>query len=145
MPPIEAIVYVSSAVRAMSEPDLEALLETSRRLNGRDRITGALIYHEGSFLQYFEGGPAEVADLFRRIRASPLHRGIIELMHGPVAKRCFASWSMGLMTVPQSTMLRLSNANWVSDVSGLSPEALATDGLSLLLDVQRNLATGGRW
>ena len=132
---LEAIAYSSSAVGLPTESELERLLDDARARNLRTGVTGVLLYHDGSFFQYFEGPPAGVAEVYGRILGSRRHRGVIELMRMPLARRCFADWQMGFVRVPASAMLQLTNARWRASAARACAELAPTlpAGLSLLL------------
>ena len=131
-PRLEAVVYVSSASHELSDEEPEALLADSRHRNERSGITGVLLYREGAFLQYFEGTPEAVADVYPRIAASRLHHDLVELMHASIARRAFPAWSMGCAHVPGTELLRLQNANWRRELAALPADERNTDGLALL-------------
>jgi hypothetical protein len=92
---LEAIAYVSNAARGMSEGDLEALLTVSRKRNQLDGITGALLFDNNVFFQYFEGPSESVSNLYDRIRRSMLHSGVYLMMRESIERRAFPNWSMG--------------------------------------------------
>jgi hypothetical protein len=50
-----AITYVSSVRWKPSSTQLEQTLSESRQQNRDHGITGVLLYHDGSFMQYIEG------------------------------------------------------------------------------------------
>lgn len=131
-PPLEALAYTSSAQGSFSEADLEALLARARERNRELGVTGALLYHDGCFFQYFEGPPASVAAVYERIRLSPLHRGLIELMRAPAWRRTFSDWQMGFTHVPASTLLQLSQASWLAQLGSEEGGPLESEGMSLL-------------
>lgn len=128
---LEAVAYTSSAVPDTTVSSLEQLLLQARKKNAELGVTGVLLYHDGSFFQYFEGPPEAVEEVYARIRRSPLHRGIIELMRGPIQARSFGSWLMGFTQAPASTVLALSNASWTASVR--QPAVATSPGLELLL------------
>ena len=84
------------ATRAMARPELDALLETSKRNNERDGISGLLVYDAGSFLQVFEGPTDAVEALVRRIEGDPRHTSIAFLSAGPIQARYFGGWGMDM-------------------------------------------------
>lgn len=132
---LEAVAYTSSAVHDMTVAELEQLLLKSRAKNAELGVTGVLLFHDGSFFQYFEGPPAAVEEVYARIRRSPLHQDIIELLRGPIRSRSFGAWLMGFTQAPASTLLSLSNASWEARVRqehAVAPTA-ASEGLELLL------------
>lgn len=144
--PLVAIAYTSSATQPMGDADLEQLLERARRKNEEVRVTGVLLYHDGSFLQYFEGPAEGVEVVYERIRRSPLHGGIIELINGLIERRVFSSWVMGFTHPPASTLLRLSNASWKARMKqgGGTPSAVHSDGFELLLQFWNSSLASGR-
>lgn len=88
------IVYISRAVRPLSDDDLNALLAQSRHDNERNGVTGILFYSHGNIAQLFEA-EAEVADkLFERIVVDGRHSHVSKLIDKPIAARSFADWSM---------------------------------------------------
>lgn len=127
-----ALAYVSSAVRRMSDAELEALLRGARRFNAGADVSGVLLYHDGSFFQYLEGPPAAVAAAYDRVHVSPLHRGIFELLHAAAPQRHFHGWHMGFSQPGASLMLALSHADWVSAQRRIGPPS--NGGVQLLLD-----------
>lgn len=89
------LVYVSTATREFEGPELAELLSQARRNNGRDAVTGMLLYHGGSFLQVLEGEKDRVHDIFQRVEKDPRHRGVTVLHEEEEAgERDFPEWSM---------------------------------------------------
>ncbi len=129
-----ALAYVSSASKPLSEDQLEALLLSARAKNESSGISGALLYHDGSFFQYLEGPESEVDVAFARIKASHQHHGIIQLLRRPVESRHFEGWHMGFAHAPKSVMLKLSQASWISALSQNVGSENATGGIHLLLE-----------
>lgn len=88
------VVYMSRAVRPLSDQDLEELLAQCRRDNAKHGITGILFYSHGNIAQLFEGEP-EIADaLFERIVRDGRHSHVTKLIDKPIAARSFSEWSM---------------------------------------------------
>lgn len=86
---------------------LDAILQTSRRNNLRDDITGVLIVSERHFVQLLEGDRARVAWCMSRIMQDPSHDDIQIVSTNTVPCRLFPEWSMHLVetaTVPRSTL-----------------------------------------
>lgn len=88
------IVYISRAVRPLSDQDLEELLTQSRRDNARNGITGILFYSHGNIAQLFEGEPPIADNLFERIARDGRHSHVQKLIDRPIAARSFTGWSM---------------------------------------------------
>jgi hypothetical protein len=106
------LIYVSQAANPMGEPELAEILRRSRDHNGRDGITGLLIYklapssNRANFMQLLEGEKEQVLNAFARIRADRRHHTKIVLEEGEIARRNFPDWSMGLRNVDESDLLR---------------------------------------
>jgi hypothetical protein len=94
MSALHAIVYVSSAVRLLEQPQIDHLLARARERNAQAHLTGLLLYGDGSFMQYIEGPQERLMPVYNLILADPLHRDINELLNEPVGLREFGDWSM---------------------------------------------------
>lgn len=90
------MVYVSSAVRKMDEPDLVELLRKVTTKNASLEITGLLLYHDGNFIQVLEGPEPAVRQVFATIGRDPRHRQVTVLLEEVSRERLFPEWSMGL-------------------------------------------------
>jgi len=90
------IVYISTATRSFSDPDLKKLLVRARLRNREAGVTGMLVFHDRTFLQALEGEKAAVLDIFTRIKSDPRHRDFAVLHRGVGPDgRVFGDWSMG--------------------------------------------------
>jgi len=97
------LIYISTSVTLFSNEDLAELLLLSRDNNGKDDITGMLLYNNGTFLQVLEGEEGKLNMAFEKIKKDPRHKGIIKMKSGTLAERNFPEWSMGFtITVPDS-------------------------------------------
>lgn len=110
------LVYVSSATRLLSQPDLLKLLHTSRKNNQRDRITGVLLYDDGNFLQAVEGPEAAIRALYRRLEADDRHHHLRVVLEEPIEERHFPQWSMGF--VPQRAIPAKDQPAFTTFLSG---------------------------
>ncbi len=89
------LVYVSAASWAMSNADLNGILDVSRRNNRRDGVTGMLLYIDRGFLQVLEGPRPAAQETFAHIRRDPRHNAVRVLVEQEIRERLFAGWSMG--------------------------------------------------
>jgi hypothetical protein len=89
------LIYVSSAVKLMSDDELVALLEQSREKNLGLGITGMLLYKSGNFMQMLEGEKDVVMGLYETIRHDVRHRNVINIIGDVIMRRNFEYWSMG--------------------------------------------------
>jgi hypothetical protein len=98
-PDLEALVYVSTATHRLSAAEIDHLLERARARNLQEGVTGVLLYSHGNFMQYLEGSASAMTKIFDIIKADPLHRNIIELLHEPIQSRAFGEWSMAFRSI----------------------------------------------
>ena len=88
------LIYVSSACEPLSDADIDQILETSRANNREVRVTGLLLFKEGSFFQVLEGEDDAVVETFDRIKEDARHRAIDILRYEHISRRSFGQWDM---------------------------------------------------
>ncbi|WP_424932731.1 BLUF domain-containing protein [Amaricoccus macauensis] len=133
---IKFIVYVSEAVSPPSAVELGNLLESSRKRNTADGVTGLLVYRfdpavgRGHFLQVIEGQESAIEDLWGRISKDGRHYSIIVLEEGSESARMFEDWSMGFRNIDTTQLAAYpgladlgSRAFWERAERGTIPEA----------------------
>jgi hypothetical protein len=89
------LVYVSAASTALSDTDLNQILDASRRNNRPRDITGMLLLIDQGFLQVLEGPKQAVLEVFARIGADKRHSALRVLVQHEAPERLFPNWSMG--------------------------------------------------
>lgn len=90
------LLYLSQAVTALHEEDIEAILKTARRNNPRLGITGVLIHGGGYFMQLLEGPEQAVLNLYVKIMDDRRHGNCQIIQISPMmSDRMFAQWAMG--------------------------------------------------
>jgi len=96
--PLHRAIYVSDAVgdAATSLLVLAEILGESERNNRRDGRTGAMMRHQGQFLQVIEGRRSDIDRLLDRLRADPRHQNLRLLSDQDVASRLFPECLMML-------------------------------------------------
>lgn len=99
--PLVTFAYLSTARQPLDALALQGLLDSAQRFNASVDVTGMLLYNGGSFMQVLEGPPEAVRQVFeQRIRHSPLHGEIVELLSARTSRRHFPGWSMACKHVP---------------------------------------------
>ncbi|MBF9141833.1 BLUF domain-containing protein [Hymenobacter properus] len=88
------IVYMSRAVRPLSDQDLQELLMQCRRDNAAHNVTGVLFYSHGNIAQLIEGEKEVLEPLFETISRDGRHSNVIKLVDKPITVRSFSDWSM---------------------------------------------------
>lgn len=113
------LIYISTS-RGVDRVGLDAILAASRRNNGRDEITGLLLFNGKRFLQALEGPQQLVETAYQRIRIDPRHRAPVILSAKHVEERQFGHWSMAFEQAP-TTGVRRSLTETVDDlVAGIT-------------------------
>src|SRR4051794_6410146 len=100
---LSRLVYVSEAVRPLTEVELHRIVERSHVHNQAAGITGLLLAGGGHFLQVLEGELEVVAERFDVIRADARHRSVQRMLFEAAPQRMFPSWWMGMLDVDKTT------------------------------------------
>lgn len=124
-----AIAYLSTATSIPATETLQAILEASRRNNAARAVTGMLCHHDGSFLQFLEGEPRSVDEVFARLAPDPRHRELTTLYRTEIQDRLFPDWTMALAN---AAVLGAENQAFCRGLRGLS--AAATDNERRLVE-----------
>jgi len=92
-----SLAYFSSATRLLSAAELDRLLGQAQANNAQRGVTGLLCHHDGSFLQFLEGDPAQVDPLFERISRDARHGSVLLMHRAEIERRVFPDWAMALV------------------------------------------------
>jgi len=92
------LIYSSNVARNLDARDIEDILESSRKRNPEEDITGMLCYGGGKFMQYVEGERHTINDLYNRLIHDPRHKSVLLLDYLAIDKREFSDWSMGYVS-----------------------------------------------
>eukprot|EP00667_Euglena_gracilis_P000835 EG_transcript_835 len=118
--PLLNLIYVSrmSDDQPMSSGEIMDLGAKAAKANARMNVTGFLLYTKPFFLQYLEGSPVVVKELFSRIRTDSRHTSVTVIASRIIAEgsRNFGVWDMktvdldceaGQETAPLREVLRM--------------------------------------
>lgn len=94
-----AILYVSEAIKDLSDETVADISRVSSINNARDKISGALLYMKGEFLQVLEGEEKILMSTYQRIDADPRHSAANLLFYGSIKSRSFKNWDMKYSSV----------------------------------------------
>lgn len=133
MEDLRSIAYKSRATRELTPQDLDRLLLDARGFNQEAGVTGVLLYHAGSFFQFFEGPEKGVEAVYERIRQATTHTNIVELSKAPSCSRQFESWHMGFCEPPQTVLQTLATASWEEAMPITRTDYECSEGLGFLL------------
>ena len=88
-------IYTSTATHDLRDEELVALLDVSQRNNAARNITGALGYHDLTFIQVLEGPEVLVETLLTTITRDTRNTGMMVYEKARIDERAFGEWSMG--------------------------------------------------
>jgi Sensors of blue-light using FAD len=111
------IIYSSKSGSPMQTEDLQELLDHSRRSNGANGITGALVYAEGIFLQILEGDKDLLNDLMAKIRQDVRHENVIVLQEGEVPAAVFGGWKMAYVSATPKQVAMWAGVSMANDAT----------------------------
>lgn len=110
--------------------NVDQILASSRTNNGRDNITGALLFNSGCFAQVLEGPLDKVEAAFERIQQDERHGEVSLLAVDPIAARSFPNWAMGYVGSSSAEAKRFFG---IGEESGFNPANLSGDQVHSLL------------
>lgn len=132
-------VYRSKARSGITDADIEAILQTSRRHNEAADVTGMLLIGNGYFVQIIEGTGPTVDRTYRRILSDGRHSDAVLLYEGSGEPRRFGGWAMGFAHMEPHAEVpsvgRFLQHDHEADPYGFTSDA----ALALLLDFRRIL------
>lgn len=92
---LSRLVYISVRGANCDDAEIEKILESSVRNNGKIDITGVLLYSDTKFVQCLEGDYDQITELYETIKKDERHRNVILISLGNIKERAFPSWQMG--------------------------------------------------
>jgi len=109
--------------------ELDRLLVSAGARNALRGVTGALLYDNVRFFQYFDGSLASVQETYARVKASTRHTVVAEIYNGPITERHFPDWQMGCRKVHAGSIVEISAKRWdrtriALAAAGKKPEAI---------------------
>lgn len=149
--PLIHCIYASGAAPGCTDAEIQDLLTRSREQNALAGVTGILVSAEGSFFQVLEGEAAVVDALYARIASDRRHTRVTLIIREPIARRAFANWSMGYLSMTSAGLASLLRGK-ASVRSRLASAQPALAGHAWLSQVDEGRAkkllaafAGGRW
>jgi hypothetical protein len=115
---------------AKRDAEITQILQTSRRKNKEQNVTGALLFDSGYFAQTLEGPRLAIEQLFERIQRDPRHGDVTVLSSQTDGRRDFPEWSMAHVAPPGGVASGMAAV--ALDTALLRPTASAEEILGLL-------------
>ena len=133
------LIYISTAVKLMTEADLVNILSNSRDNNKVKNITGMLLYGDGTFIQVLEGEQKDITDTYHIIEKDPRHKNHIVLADGELTKRNFPDWSIGYLSINSEDLKELEGY-----INPANENFLATDNPHATITVLKTFAQNNK-
>ena len=111
------IIYSSQAASPMQIEELEEILASARKNNTEKKVTGALVYVEGVFLQVLEGEQATVRTLMSHIATDVRHTAVTVLQEGEVPLPTFGDWKMAYLSATPEQISIWAGLGGTTDVT----------------------------
>lgn len=96
---LRTIIYISNAVKLFDERHLNKLFYQSFQNNIHKKITGILLYNEGTFIQILEGRQEALNNLFKIIHHDKRHNNITKILDRRIGERLFKKYRTGFNTL----------------------------------------------
>lgn len=91
------MIYCSQISNDCNPSDIEHILESARKNNKQEHVTGMLCFSRKYFLQCLEGGRTSVNNAYGKILNDSRHENILLLDYQEVDHREFTQWSMAYL------------------------------------------------
>jgi hypothetical protein len=96
------LIYSSQLTPDTAPQELAKIHHTALSNNPRVGITGTLVFGDDQFIQYIEGGRAEVNHLFNLIQSDKRHQDILLIDFAEITEREFEAWHMKLVLLTEA-------------------------------------------
>ena len=98
-PMLYNLVYCSRATDGVDDAAVARIIETARRCNPVQGITGLLVFGSGIFFQWLEGPRDNITQLMANLKKDPRHLDVVTLSATEeLRERLFPDWDMELVT-----------------------------------------------
>jgi len=96
---LSCATYVSKVNFEMSMDNLEPILETAKRNNAKNGLTGVLLFNKTYFIQSLEGSRPKINRLLKNLSADPRHSDMQIIEFKDILVRSWGQWSMGYSNI----------------------------------------------
>lgn len=124
---LHQLLYLSNAVKLLSESELKDILSIARHNNSLLEVTGMLVYQDGSFIQVLEGDKAHIELLFEKISKDARHNNIIVIGEQEVNQRSFANWDMAFHKLSETDLNKYPALNTLLEKNSPGKQCTLTD------------------
>jgi hypothetical protein len=119
------LIYISRTDNITFEKNKD-ILTSSCSFNQENKISGALVYGFGFFVQCLEGDNTKVRELYEKISQDARHYDVKLVCETSIDERHFSQWHMSLMN--------LAAYKSITDQTDFNPYEMDCDQLLALID-----------
>lgn len=119
------LIYISRTDNITFQNNKD-ILTSSFKFNQENRISGALVYGLGFFIQCLEGDEKTVNALYKKISQDTRHYDVTLICEMNIDDRHFPAWHMSLMNISAYTS--------VTDKTDFNPYAMDSKEILALID-----------
>lgn len=112
------LTYTSTATETITPSMIISMLESARRNNAPQGVTGLLYCAQGQFAQCLEGEEAAVNAIYENIRADPRHHDL-RATRAPIEARQFTDWSMAFVDTSRAEVAKVLLSH---DINSYEPQ-----------------------
>lgn len=132
-----SVAYISKSAKKFSTPELIKMLDSFRKNNERDGISGVLLYNgAGTFIQVLEGNEVVVDSLYQKIKQDTRHSKVTCLRRANINNRSFSEWRMGFRKLSNDELVDVSKMTIFMDDDKL--EHFVSDDADFALKILTN-------
>lgn len=134
------LIYASRPAGSPDSSTIEAIVETARRKNQEEDVTGLLYVSPGAYLHALEGSREAVNRAFQRIGRDPRHTDVTLLFYAAIQSRAFSDWALAFLAenpATEAALRRFHPKGQTPDLRQLSEWDAAG-----VIDVLKPFATG---
>lgn len=114
-PLLYQVAYVSS-MNSYDIEEMQTILKQSRQNNRKYNITGLLLCHDCTVLQFLEGNESIVNAIYAKILRDDRHRGVTGLLKRNIAIRDFQNWDMEFREIDDHDKDELDGLNELMEI-----------------------------
>ena len=124
------VVYCSRAADGIDDAAVKRIIDTARRCNPAQGITGLLVSGSGIFFQWLEGPRDNVNQLMANITADNRHQDVVSLSAvEEVRERMFPDWDMELVSSADIRDVLVDALDTAKDANSIKTLKLLLDQL----------------
>lgn len=128
--PLVRLIYASTVKDGFNADDIAEILQTAKKHNTANNVTGMLCFTRKIFLQCLEGTREQVNRTYHKILNDPRHDNVVILDYREVVERQFAQWSMGY--IPETSITGPINLKY-SGSTEFDPYTMSGESVNRLI------------